>query len=182
MCTGARRSQLAALRWGDVDLETGQVAFLRALLDAKGGPVLRPTKTGRTYRVNLDRSSLEVLARHHDRMSDRAQRHGVTIDRLGFVFSNDPSGKRPWSPNRVSKDFIEYRNAAKVNCRLHDLRHFMATTTNGRHMEEVKDHLGHGSIRVTSDRYGHLFPSARAALAESLEVTYSEAAPLRSVR
>jgi hypothetical protein len=39
-------------------------------------------------------------------------------------------------------------------------------------MEEVKDHLGHSSIRVTSDRYGHLFPSARAALADSLEATF----------
>jgi hypothetical protein len=43
-------------------------------------------------------------------------------------------------------------------------------------MEEVKDHLGRGSIRVTSDRYGHLFPSARLVLAESLETTF-----LRSV-
>ena len=34
------------------------------------------------------------------------------------------------------------------------------------------DHLGHSSIRVTSDRYGHLFPSARAALAESLDATF----------
>jgi hypothetical protein len=39
-------------------------------------------------------------------------------------------------------------------------------------MEEVKDHLGHGSIRVTSDSYSHLFPSARLALAESLETTF----------
>ncbi len=27
-------------------------------------------------------------------------------------------------------------------------------------MEEVKNHLGHSSIRVTSDRYGHLFQAA----------------------
>ena len=39
-------------------------------------------------------------------------------------------------------------------------------------MEEVEDHLGHGSIRMTSDRYGYLFPSARKALAESLETTF----------
>ena len=58
----------------------------------------------------------------------------------------------------------------------HDLRHTCAALliANGRHMEEVKDHLGHGSIRVTSDRYGHLFPSARAALAESLETRFLE--------
>jgi integrase len=43
--------------------------------------------------------------------------------------------------------------------RFHDLRHTCAALliANGRHMEEVKDHLGHGSIRVTSDRYGHLW-------------------------
>ena len=33
-------------------------------------------------------------------------------------------------------------------------------------MEEVKDHLGHSTIRVTSDRYGHLFPKARQAVAD----------------
>jgi hypothetical protein len=42
-------------------------------------------------------------------------------------------------------------------------------------MEEVKDHLGHSTIRVTSDNYGHLFPSARKALAESLEATFQAA-------
>jgi integrase len=47
---------------------------------------------------------------------------------------------------------------------------------NGRHMEEVKGHLGHSSIRVTSDRYGHLFPQARQELADSLEEKYRNAA------
>jgi hypothetical protein len=39
-------------------------------------------------------------------------------------------------------------------------------------MEEIKEHLGHSSIRVTSDRYGHLFPSARASVADALDATY----------
>jgi integrase len=58
--------------------------------------------------------------------------------------------------------------------RFHDLRHTCAAIliANGRHLEEVKDHLGHSSIRVTSDRYGHLFPEARTALAESLDETF----------
>ncbi len=46
-------------------------------------------------------------------------------------------------------------------------------------MEEVKDYLGHSSIRVTSDRYGHLFPWARAALADALDETYREAPPAK---
>ena len=43
-------------------------------------------------------------------------------------------------------------------------------------MEEVKDHLGHGSIPVTSDRNGRLFPSARLALAEGLEEAFQRTA------
>jgi hypothetical protein len=35
---------------------------------------------------------------------------------------------------------------------------------------------GHSSIRVTSDRYGHLFPPARQELADELEETYRNAA------
>jgi ketosteroid isomerase-like protein len=45
----------------------------------------------------------------------------------------------------------------------------------GRHMEEVKDYLGHSSIRVTSDRYGHLFPAARVAIADALDARFRTA-------
>lgn len=62
--TGARRSQLLALRWGDVDLERGALSFTRALVEGPHGPVLAPTKTGRTYRVDLDGTSVEVLRAH----------------------------------------------------------------------------------------------------------------------
>jgi integrase len=60
--------------------------------------------------------------------------------------------------------------------RFHDLRHTCAALliANGRHMEEIKEHLGHSSIRVTSDRYGHLFPSAREAVAKALDATYRD--------
>ena len=58
--------------------------------------------------------------------------------------------------------------------RFHDLRHTCAALliAAGRHLEEVKSYLGHSSIRVTSDRYGHLFPEAHAALADALDATY----------
>ena len=36
--------------------------------------------------------------------------------------------------------------------------------------------MGHSSITVTLDRYGHLFPSLGLAVADGLEETYREAA------
>jgi len=65
--------------------------------------------------------------------------------------------------------------------RFHDLRHTCAAwlIALGHHMQEVKDHLGHSSIRVTSDRYGHLFPESRDARAASLDNLFgAHSAPL----
>jgi integrase len=46
-----------------------------------------------------------------------------------FVFSHEVAGRRPWRPNWVTKRFIIYRRQAGLAAfRLHDLRHFMATT------------------------------------------------------
>jgi hypothetical protein len=39
----------------------------------------------------------------------------------------------------------------------------------------MQERLGHSSITVTLDRYGHLFPSLDAALTEGLEITYRSA-------
>jgi integrase len=168
--TGARRSQLGALRWGDVDLERGQIGFLRALLDAKGGPVVRPTKTGRTYRVNLDADSLEILVGHHSRMTERAHRSGVGINRMSFVFSHDLVGENPWPPNWVTKQFIAYRRVAKVDCRLHDLRHFMATTmlTAGVPITTVSARLSHARTSTTLNVYAHAVPGGDSVAAEVL--------------
>ena len=168
--TGARRSQLGALRWGEVDLERGQIGFLRALLDAKGGPVLRPTKTGRTYRVNLDADCLEVLTGHYERTKERAQRSGVDIDRSSFVFSNDLAGRTPWRPNWITKQFITYRRAARVSCRLHDLRHFMATTmlTAGIPITTVSARLSHARTSTTLNVYAHAVPGGDGFAAEVL--------------
>jgi len=38
-----------------------------------------------------------------------------------------------------------------------------------------QDYLGHSTIRVTSDRYGHLFPRARQELAAGLDAIFSGA-------
>ena len=83
--------------------------------------------TGRTYRVNLDADCLAVLSGHYEKTKERAQRFGSDIHRSSFVFSDDPAGRTPGDRIAITKQFITYRRQAKVNCRLHDLRHFMAT-------------------------------------------------------
>jgi integrase len=59
--TGARRGQLLALRWVDVDLVGGNLSIQRSVVEGPQSPVRVPTKTRRSYRVALDQASLEHL-------------------------------------------------------------------------------------------------------------------------
>jgi hypothetical protein len=43
------------------------------------------------------------------------------------------------------------------------------------HRKEIQERLGHSTIRVTFDRYGHLFPTLDERLRDGLEQTYRDA-------
>ena len=119
--TGARRGELLALRWKDVDLREGSLAFQRSLIEGPEGPVLAPTKTRRSHRVALDAASLEALRAQLDRAVFSAKESGQG-DR--FLFSLESDGTVPWRPKRVTKAFIRCRSEAGLqHFRLHDLRH-----------------------------------------------------------
>ena len=64
--TGARRGELLALRWPDVDLDGASLSLQRSLVDGANGPVLALTRTRRTHRVALDESWKAALARLFD--------------------------------------------------------------------------------------------------------------------
>ena len=61
--------------------------------------------------------------------------------------------------------------------RIHDLRHTCSAIliSQGGSPKAVQSQLGHSSISVTFDRYGHLFPSDLEALAQGLDATYRTA-------
>jgi integrase len=164
--TGARRSQLLALRWCDVDFDHGALAFTRAAVTGKNGVELRPTKTQRTYRVEIDGDTLAVLAAHRSRLVSAAGQGGQ-----GFVFSSMPDGSRPWLPNRVTKQFIVARcQAGLSHFRLHDLRHFMATQmlAAGVPIATVSQRLSHARTSTTLNVYAHAVPGGDRAAAETL--------------
>jgi integrase len=120
--TGARRGQLLALRWVNIDFRRGYVSFQRALVEGPVGPVLAPTKTRRSHRVALDPATLRLLRARFDVVAADCS-HGVENT---FVFTDDPAGLKPWKPNWVTKQFIRARKGAGLDhFRLHDLRHFM---------------------------------------------------------
>ena len=63
---------------------------------------------------------------------------------------------------------------------IHELRHSCASLLIAMEvpLEVVAEQLGHASIRVTKDVYGHLMPRSRARAAEAMRtILYDESAP-----
>jgi hypothetical protein len=62
-------------------------------------PTLTWTKTQRTYRVELDRDTFEVLLEHRRAAQAGAAKAEVDFGEEAFVFSLRPDGAMPWKPD-----------------------------------------------------------------------------------
>jgi len=169
--SGLRAGELVALKVDRLDLMGGSITVAGSGSEVRGHLEFGPTKTGRVRTVAIPRFLAQMLGEHIGKYPSTEQ----------YVFTAAQGG-----PLRHRNFYQRHFRPAVARAelpeglRFHDLRHTCAAIliANGRSMEEVKDHLGHSSIRVTSDSYGHLFPKARQALAEGLEVTFRQAAPV----
>ena len=102
MTTGARRGELCALRWSNVDLESGTLTIRRAI--AQDGRALqeKDTKTHQQRRLALDAETVEVLRDHRERCEERARALGVELRPEAFVFSLAPDGSASLVPGSVT--------------------------------------------------------------------------------
>jgi integrase len=157
--TGARRSEVCALRWRDLDLKSGSLVIGRGIVEgAEGRLIEKDTKTHASRRIALDRETVKVLRAHRDRMKARASELGLTFGEESLVFSREPDGSRPWTPNDVTKQFIRCRKrVGQPNVRLHDLRHFAASRllAAGVSVRTVSGRLGHANAATTLGVYAH---------------------------
>jgi len=176
--TGARRSQLLALRWGDIDWGRRAISFTRALVQGPHGPELRPTKTHRTYRVELDGVTLALLKEYRKRVEANVRANRSALAESAFVFSLRPDGLTPWLPNWATKRFIVALRAAGLShFRLHDLRHFMATEmlASGVPIATVSQRLSHARASTTLNVYAHSVPGGDRKAAEKLAAILARA-------
>jgi integrase len=165
--TGLRAGELGALRFERLDLLHGTLQVVASLGEVHGSIHEGPTKTGRHRTVAIPRFLAAMVTDHLTEYPSRD----------GHVFSAPEGG--PLRHRAFMTRF--YRPAVKKaelpsRLRFHDLRHTCAALliASGAHLEEIKDHLGHASIRTTSDRYGHLYQDTRDRLRDHLDQTFSE--------
>jgi integrase len=167
--TGMRRGEVLGMRWSDVDLDRGRIVVRQQLLSVSGRPRFGPPKTasGEARTVDLDSRTIGVLLTV--RLSQDAERAtwGAAYNDHGLVFAREDGS--PLDPGQLTKRFVQLAaDAGLPRARLHDLRHASASLMiqAGVPLALVSKRLGHSSISITSDIYGHMLEGAGREAAE----------------
>jgi integrase len=159
--TGVRRGELLALRWGDVDWNSGRVWVRRNV--TRSGRFQEP-KTRGSVRAIAMMPSLATALRLH-RMASAWK------DEDDLLFPSETGGPLDGG-NLVRREFKPaLRRAGLPQIRFHDLRHSFASLliAQGEHPKLISEQLGHASVQITLDRYGHLLPASYDSAGERLE-------------
>ena len=164
--TGLRKGEVLALPWSAVDLDAGLLRVTATVGRIGGALVVSAPKTARSRRVvPLDPAVVAMLRRHRtEQKAEQLAAHTWTDH--GLVFTTE-TGELvdPRSVLRVLQQAANRLGRAGVG--LHTLRHSAAVSwlESGVHIKAVSDLLGHSSVAITGDVYGHTSDdTARAAI------------------
>ena len=168
--TGMRKSELAGLKWENVDLTRGNLSVVTTLqrIDGRGLVEVQP-KTGRSRRsIALSPDAISLLHQVRGRKIEQRLALGDVWYDTPYVFTQ--ANGKPVYPDEITKEFARIvRSAALPAMTLHGLRHAHATLllTAGIRPKVVGERLGHSNIAVTMDTYSHVLSGLQeqAALA-----------------
>jgi integrase len=171
--TGLRAGELAALKVGRVDVLRRRLTVAESTAEVHGALVTTSPKNGRTRTVPLPRFLADQLAEHLA---------PIATDPDAYVFTAPKGGQI-----RHSLFYDRYFKPAAAaighpDLRWHDLRHTAVSLmiASGATPLVISRAIGHGSIAVTYDVYGHVLPHHDDELADALDAIHAAASPSRA--
>jgi integrase len=170
--TGLRLGELLALHWGDIDWNSKYIHVQRAFRNG----MITKTKTNRSRRVDMSDQLFDELKALYKRRKEEGLKAGKGAPGEIVFHTNDEYT----SQNTIRNIWKRMLKKAKLrDMRFHDIRHSFASLllSNGESPVYVKEQLGHSSIQMTVDIYGHLIPSSNRQAVNALD----ENAPKRTL-
>lgn len=169
--TGARRGELTALKFSDIDFEQRKITIERSAYKITGQPLAtKPPKDYETRTVTINESCCQLL-----KMLKREKL--AESQRLGSAWCGDDWVFTQWNGEMMNlmtptKQFAKFlkKNGLKHR-KFHSLRHTSATLLlyAGVNIKQVQGRLGHGAIETTN-KYLHLIEEADVEAANKLDI------------
>lgn len=147
---GLRRGELRALRWGDLDLPGRVIHVARAWDDVEGEQTTK-SKAGERRVPILDPLARELAA------------HKLRSGRDGDALVFGRTADEPFVLTTVRRRALTaWKDAELLPIMLHEARHTCASLliASGANAKAISEVMGHASITMTFDTYGHLMPGA----------------------
>jgi integrase len=160
---GLRRGELQALRWDDVDLAKGVIKVERAW-DVREGHIEPKSRAGRRT-VPIPVALRDYLVEHKHRTGGR-----------GHVFAR--ANGKPFDAVTIGeRSKNAWRRADLEPITLHEARHTFASLmiAAGVNAKALATYMGHASVTITYDRYGHLMPGNESEAAALLDAYLARA-------
>jgi integrase len=175
--TGARRGELLALAWSDVDLDASILTIRKSLEQTKHGLRIKETKGRKIRRLNLPEAAVKILRELKSRQEREARRMFGSDYRcdLDLVFCH-PDGNyiRPDVVTKAARRIAKKAGLAGVS--MHSIRHSHGSQllSLGVPLPTVSKRLGHANVHVTATVYSHALPEDEIAAAQIWNKAMSE--------
>ena len=164
LATGTRRGEALGLKWQEVNQSEQEVWIKQGLKKDKK----EKAKLGRLKRDNTERTiplhpdDFAALMEWKGIQEEEKKLAGKEYDDQDFVFCNaDGSRMYPDSVNWWLEKGCKKAQISKYTP--HEFRHTFASRMirSGAHPKVLQELLGHSTIKMTMDTYGHLFPGMK---------------------
>jgi integrase len=175
--TGMRLGELLALQWRDIDWNSKCIQVKRSF---RNGRITKP-KNGKYRRVDMSNQLIMIL---RELLNER-KKEGLKAGKGAPVVIVFHTKGKPTSQNTIRNIWKRMlKKAGLRDMRLHDIRHTYASQllSNGESPVYVKEQLGHSSIQMTVDIYGHLIPSSNREAVNRLDNPHPNAPHLQPAK
>lgn len=165
--TGARKGEINALKWSDID---GNIMHIRRSVSQKikGGDVETPPKNKSSYRdLQIPEPLMKILKEHKKRQQEGSRLFSDNYRVCG--------GERPLRDTSIENKNKAFAKAANLpHIRIHDFRHTHASllVNEGINIQEIARRLGHADVQMTWNTYSHLYPREEERAVEILNKIY----------
>lgn len=170
--SGCRPGELLALRWSDIDHESGVITIERSQTKVPGHAVtFDTTKTDRVRRIRVGMDALAALGAHRRRQLEERLLLGADYEDHGLVFALDTGA--PLLQRHAVTRFKQALARADLptTIRFYDMRHGNATAMllSGIAPRAAAERLGHTSPQLFHDTYSHMLDEIDADAAAKLQ-------------
>ena len=168
--TGARRGELAGLKWENIDFSTGKVDINHALYySSKRGVYTGSTKSGEHRSPKIPMEVISLLKQLRAEQAELRLRNGDRWNDLGYIFTQDnglpvhPDTWTTWLDRFSKRHGLPHINP-------HAFRHTVASVLIAHQIDDVtvSKVLGHSDPNTTRSYYAHLIDQAKATAEETI--------------